>query len=149
MTFCVAIPPGLHAAELGWGALPFLRLLPAFPGAGALLVRGQAPRTPGRRARSRRAPSAPGPGAAPPLASSAPQALQPPRPDLPARPASRSSRGAPCSRSSPSGSRALSAVPRGTRRSRGCSAAVPSSLEPRPPTRVPWRLPSRRSGFRL
>lgn len=148
-TLCVAIPPGLQTAESRWGPLPFFKLLPAFPGAGALLVRGQAPRTPGRRARSRGTPSAPGRGEAQPPASPRPAGAAGAAPRPPRAPGPRSSRGAPCSSSRPCRSRALTAVPGGTRRSRGCSPAVPSSLEPRPPTRAPWRPPNRRSRFRL
>lgn len=71
MTFCVGMPPGLRTPELGWGALPFLKLLPASPGAGALDQRVSPENAREAHARPR----------------GAPQALQAPRPDLRVRPA--------------------------------------------------------------
>lgn len=71
LTLSVAIPTGLRAAESGWGALPFLKGLPAFPGAGALEQRLSPENSKEAHARPR----------------GAPQTLRAPRPDLPARPA--------------------------------------------------------------
>ncbi|XP_069451169.1 uncharacterized protein DKFZp434B061-like [Ovis canadensis] len=122
---------GPFTATSGWGELPSLKRLPASPGAWALQVRRRALKTPGRRTRGGGAPWPPRPGAAPPPASCR---HRPPR--------------APGSRSRPSGSQALTAEPRRTRRGRGCSPAVPSFLEPQPPPRAPRQQPKRRSGFR-
>lgn len=84
LTLSIAIPTGLRAAKLGWGALPFLKLFPAFPGAGALEQRlnpenskeaHARPRAP-RRHCGRRTPTCP--RARPQLVAGS--ALQPQRP---------------------------------------------------------------------
>lgn len=119
LTLSVAIPTGLRAAKLGWGALPFLKLFPAFPGAGALEQRLNPENSKEAHARPR-----------------APQPARAPGPS--------SSRGAPCSRSGPAERRALTAVACRTPRTRG--PLLPGTPAP---ARSPWQPPNRRSGFRL
>lgn len=132
VTFRVAIPPGPRTVESGLGALPVFTQLPAFPGAGALWIGGRTP----QNAKVAHATAAEG----------APQALQAPGPSARA-PGPRSLRKR-RRRSSPSGRRALTDAPRGTRRPRTGRCAGPSSQAPRPPPRAPWRALNCRSGFR-
>lgn len=119
LTFCVGIPPWIAGTRVGVGGAPIFKAASGLSGRGSSCSEGEPRERQGGACEAERRPAGTA-GAAP----------RPPR-----APGPRSSREATCSR--PAGSRALTAVPSGTRRPRCCSSRCPPPWNPGPCPHAP------------